>query len=108
MPSKYVFGYYMSAYSRHLYGKDVFSEVLETTTKGWWKGNWFTKTKTEKYDYAQVYELLTDTLVSHWQSERVAWQSEDTSALSEIGIAKKYYTNYRNLCNRATLICNLL
>ena len=96
VPSKYVFGYYMSAYSRHLYGKDVFSEVLETTTKGWWKGNWFTKTKTERYDYAQVYQLLTDTLVSHWQSERVAWQSEDTSALSEIGIAKKYYTNYRN------------
>ncbi len=97
VPNDYVFGYYMSAFSRHLYGADVFSKVLESTARSWWKGYWFTKMGEETFSEAEIYSSLTDSLLSIWSEERQRWQKlENKSLMEEVGTPKEYYSHFKN------------
>lgn len=97
IPNQYVFGYYMTAFSRSIYGRDVFADVLESTAKQWWRGAWFSKAGNHSYSDSHVYEQLTDSLMSVWESERRQWKEKETkSPIEEIEIRKKHYTNYKN------------
>ncbi len=97
VPNEYVHGYYMSAFSRHLYGADVFSQVLESTTKDWWKGSWFTRTKNGRFSEGEIYARLSDSLLSVWQKEKQEWEKCATkSPIQELQEPKRRYTHYKN------------
>lgn len=97
IPNQYVFGYYMTAFSRSIYGRDVFAQVLKSTAGQWWRGAWFTKAGNRSYKAADVYGQLTDSLLTLWRKEQRQWnEKENKSPVEEVGIVKKHYTNYKN------------
>lgn len=97
IPNQYVFGYYMTAFSRSIYGRDVFADVMESTAKHWWRGAWFSKAGKRPYSDSRVYEQMADSLLRVWKTERKQWQEkENKSAIEEIEIRKRHYTNYKN------------
>lgn len=99
VPNEYVLGYYMCAYSRNIYGKDIFADITESTARNWWSLNWFSRADIRgiKYDESRIYSNLTDSLANLWGHEDNLWlASADKSCLDTIQIRKDYYTNYLN------------
>jgi hypothetical protein len=97
VPNSYVFGYYVTAFSRYLYGGDVFAEILDATAKKWMIGAFFNKTESRSYKLKKVYEQMVDTLQFVWGKERSDWLKEgNISVTKDFNITKKQYTNYTN------------
>ena len=103
IPDKYVFGYYLTAYSRSVYGKDIHADVLTSTANSWHKLRWFNRADSMnlRYKPRRIYYNMTDSLVSYWTQENNAWlKKENKSKLDTIPLNKKYYTNFRNPIQR--------
>ena len=99
VPNDYTFGYYMSAYTRNKYGKDVFSDVFATTAKSWLQLKWFNTADSlnVKIPHRKIYSELIDTLLPLWREEYNQWtKKENTSKLDTLDIDKEYYTHYLN------------
>ncbi|MBO7277606.1 MAG: hypothetical protein J6U84_06550 [Bacteroidales bacterium] len=99
VPNDYVFGYYMSAYARNRYGKDIFSDIMKSTSTSFYRLRWFNKADSLniKLPHRKIYAELIDSILPIWKEEYDLWtKKENKSILDTLDINKDYYTNYLN------------
>lgn len=99
VPDEYNLGYFLVAYGREKYGKNIWGDCLNDIGASWWKmHSWGTvKKKNIKISFDKLYNETIDSLEMKWIDEDIAFTKNDTiKELKQWTKRDKHYCSYKN------------